>query len=71
MKRRKVLAVALASTMLFAMTGCGNTSTETTGSNAGASGNADAASIIRVFDLSDLSCTLYYDLEANHLMVSL
>ena len=35
------------------------------------SGNADAASIIRVFDLSASGCTLYYDLEANHLMVSL
>jgi hypothetical protein len=35
------------------------------------SGNADAASIVRVFDLSASGCTLYYDLEANHLMVSL
>ncbi len=64
MKRRKVLAFALASTMLFAMTGCGNTSTETNGSNAGGSSDEDAADltsyedIVLGEDFTDLEATI-------------
>lgn len=64
MKRRKVLAFALASTMLFAMTGCGNTSTETNGSTPGGSSDEDAADltsyedIVLGEDFTDLEATI-------------
>ena len=61
MKRKKVLALALASTMLVAMMGCGNTSES---SNSGASENEGAADltsyedIVLGEDFTDLEATI-------------
>ena len=68
MKRKKVLALALASTMLAAMMGCGNTSES---SNSGVSENEGAADltsyedIVLGEDFTDLEATITMFIEQS------